>query len=321
MNALMTATDVGVLHAELLRLREEFLAAAEVYPTLYNEMLLSARPKTESDWADLFENVYDPNSYDGLLFIPGRDGHTCLSYYYDSRGYTTWASLASRGWRLVRDAARALGPAGVVKVAPTKLVGIEAWVGWLYESAAACPARLEHSVHRLGTEEDEGRDDPFAPLDEAGPYGDVWNVTIWRMDLNVFRFSARAIRCWLYPPASPQCVLPIDLSGLRAGSAVQLPPEEGEPPARPRWVQPSLFFGDDLVKRFKKTADSQIPILEVFERQGWEGPVENPWKDKPGGEKRFGDAVSELNERHVTPNLVRFGRDGFGRAVWQKVGQ
>jgi hypothetical protein len=82
--------------------------------------------------------------------------------------------------------------------------------------------------------------------------------------------------------------------------------------AAPRWDENSrsLWLGQVLIKKFTKPAPNQVIVLQAFEEERWPNRIFDPLK--PG---HIADVVKSLNRKHVTPNIIRFGRDGSGEGI------
>jgi hypothetical protein len=90
---------------------------------------------------------------------------------------------------------------------------------------------------------------------------------------------------------------------------------------KPHWHRKKreLWVGNQLIKRFTKTAKNQHLIMEVFEEEGWPPSIDDPF---PGGthqekRKRLNNAVDRLNHGHLLP-LLRFHTNGTGDGIrWE----
>lgn len=91
--------------------------------------------------------------------------------------------------------------------------------------------------------------------------------------------------------------------------------------ARPRWsaAERKLYVGERLIKSFVQPADNQEAVLGEFERQGWPPRINCPLQLEPGldPKRRRGDTVDSLNRNHLSPGILRFGRDGVGGIRWR----
>jgi len=102
--------------------------------------------------------------------------------------------------------------------------------------------------------------------------------------------------------------------------------ENGGSPAaattKPHWIsgRRELWFGDQLVKRFRVPARNQEWILEVLEEDGWPGFIDDPLPPSPDidSKARLHDAINRLNHKQTNP-LLRFHGNGNGKGVYWEV--
>jgi hypothetical protein len=90
---------------------------------------------------------------------------------------------------------------------------------------------------------------------------------------------------------------------------------------RPHWDRRTrtLFFGDRVVKRLRRTAPIAELILQAFEDQGWPFRIDDPlpaWRGH-NAKQRLHDSIQNLNRR-LGSRLLIFRGDGFGKGVcWE----
>ena len=99
--------------------------------------------------------------------------------------------------------------------------------------------------------------------------------------------------------------------------------QKSTPIVLPMWNPDAreLTMGGVLVKRFRTSATTQIPILEAFQRHGWKGSIANPFTRQRGErdpDERLHDGVFKLN-RHQTNSILHFERNGAGRVMWTRI--
>lgn len=93
---------------------------------------------------------------------------------------------------------------------------------------------------------------------------------------------------------------------------------------RPYWDGEALWFGSALIKRFKKPAENQRRALAAFQAEAFAHRIPNPFR---AGHTSLDSAVEtckrtaeNLNDDHVTPNVMRFGHARSGDYLcWQAV--
>jgi hypothetical protein len=118
-------------------------------------------------------------------------------------------------------------------------------------------------------------------------------------------------------------ILEHEIKWCRAAMLAARRPEGAGGPS-PRWypVVGELWFEDLLIKRFEKPAKNQRTLLGAFEELGWPPVMDDPLPGKAVGLKRsraerLKDAVDGLNQNHLTPGLLRFGRKGKDQVYWR----
>ncbi len=92
----------------------------------------------------------------------------------------------------------------------------------------------------------------------------------------------------------------------------------------PRWDKATrtLYFGDQIVKRFREPAANQEAVLSAFEEQGWTQIIDDPLPPvatESSPEMRLRNTIRRLNANQVNP-LIHFHGDGSGfRVLWEAV--
>ena len=99
-------------------------------------------------------------------------------------------------------------------------------------------------------------------------------------------------------------------------------PAEAAAANRPRWDADdgTLYFGQRIVKRFKRPAPNQAIILATFEEESWPGRIDDPLSPARGidAKRRLHDTIKWLN-RNVEWPLMHFSGDGTGEGVrWHR---
>jgi hypothetical protein len=83
----------------------------------------------------------------------------------------------------------------------------------------------------------------------------------------------------------------------------------------------SLYFGDEIVKRFKVPADNQKAILDAFEKQHWPEFIDNPLPSELGMNRKYRlhFTINRLNNNQQNKRIEFFG-DGTGMRIgWRAV--
>ncbi len=92
----------------------------------------------------------------------------------------------------------------------------------------------------------------------------------------------------------------------------------------PRWDRQSrtLYFGDQIVKRFREPAANQEAVLLAFEQEAWVQVIDDPLPPvavESSPEMRLRNTIRRLNLNQTTP-LIHFHGDGSGfRVIWEAV--
>ena len=122
---------------------------------------------------------------------------------------------------------------------------------------------------------------------------------------NVFAAAAEALEAWL-PSYWSHRIEPSNADG-----------------SHPRWDADSrtLWFGNTLVKKFKKNAYNQYILLEALEAAQWPRTITAPECFLTNFRTRRGirETVDGLNRRHAA-NAIRFHKLGV-EVSWEPVGQ
>lgn len=102
-------------------------------------------------------------------------------------------------------------------------------------------------------------------------------------------------------------------------------PAASKPPAilKPRYDkdQRTLWWGEQIIKRFYRAAPIAETILEAFEEEGWPWRIDDPLtplrtNDEPS---RLRNQIHALNQR-LDKKLIRFYLDGTGEGIcWEIV--
>lgn len=106
--------------------------------------------------------------------------------------------------------------------------------------------------------------------------------------------------------------------GARAAHPRFAPPG---PPAAPvpHWdpLTRALFWGGEVVKRFRTLARSQELVLAAFEECGWVPRIDDPLPRARGEDprQRLHDAIRRLNGNQLSAPGLRFFGDGTGEGV------
>jgi hypothetical protein len=91
--------------------------------------------------------------------------------------------------------------------------------------------------------------------------------------------------------------------------------------ARPRWdaLTRTLYFGDCIVKRFRRHSPNAELILQAFEEQGWPFRIDDPlpvWRGH-SQKRRLHESIQNLNRR-LGCRLLIFRGDGSGKGIrWE----
>ena len=128
---------------------------------------------------------------------------------------------------------------------------------------------------------------------------------------NVWALSAEAVSRWLPPKVDDFLA-----AWQEIGHALRAAREA----AIPHWDRKhfKLTYKGETVKQLNKGAGDQIVLLDLLEKARWSGSVDEPDDWKTGEDpKKFGRAVYQLNENHVTKELMHFAMDGVGAFTWR----
>lgn len=80
-----------------------------------------------------------------------------------------------------------------------------------------------------------------------------------------------------------------------------------------------LWYGDTLVKRFRRPASNQEAVLSTFQEESWSSRVDDPLPQQTGHDpkRRLHDTINALN-RNQKKNVIRFFGDGTGEGIcWE----
>jgi len=173
-----------------------------------------------------------------------------------------------------------------------------AWLQVLYDRASEWPTVSDTPAWMPMTRELVGKS-VKAKLVESG---DVWML------------SAEAISRWL-PPDVDDFMSTWKAVALTAQKASYVN-------EKPHWddAKSTLTYKGQVVKKFKQPAKNQKPVLAAFETAGWPSRIADPLPSNYHNPKRLGDTVDQLNQYHITPNLMHFGMDGENAGVLWKPG-
>jgi len=94
--------------------------------------------------------------------------------------------------------------------------------------------------------------------------------------------------------------------------------------AKPHWdaALRRLWFGNILVKEFRRIAPVAARILEAFEEEKWAEQIDDPLTPRPGREEksRLRNEIQALNRR-LDVNCIQFLMDGTGQGIrWKPAG-
>lgn len=89
----------------------------------------------------------------------------------------------------------------------------------------------------------------------------------------------------------------------------------------PRWdeMRHELWFGVELVKRYRLPSPNQTAILSAFQEESWPARIDDPLPPKVDQDpkRRLHDTIRNLNRSHRR-SLLRFSGDGSGQGViWE----
>ena len=92
--------------------------------------------------------------------------------------------------------------------------------------------------------------------------------------------------------------------------------------AHPRWNATSrtLFFGDQVIKRYRVPAAGQEAILNAFEEEDWPDCIDDPLPPHDGqdAKQRLHNIINALNRHHETSSSIHFSGNGNGQGIrWE----
>jgi len=140
---------------------------------------------------------------------------------------------------------------------------------------------------------------------------------------DVFRSSAESIKLWLNPQRADSFQMgywddntpPVYLPSISTEGA----PVVMEKRSRPRWDNDAktLYYGDVIIKKYKQPAAAQVECLQAFHIERWRKRIHMPLAPVQNQEpkRRLRLTVYELNQNHVTPDVIRFIARGLD-ALW-----
>lgn len=261
----------------------------------------------DGGWGDL----EDPTGHPGKeVFEPFPAGGRCGRY----------DSLARRAYDAVRGIAAAGGAADATGLDRYDWLSADqfGWVELMSHTASLYPASFRT------TREVSIYADPNAAI----PMPFVVTA-LGSSGYGIFTLSQMAVHFMLCPPRLFESPVPINLYGLvpaRLRPASEYPPAPAIDPSvqHPTWNDDTreLYWGNLLVKRFRKPAENQVEILAAFEKEGWPRVIPDPLGGKGDAvaAKRLGDTIFALNKGLEIPGIIRFERDGTGEGVrWERL--
>lgn len=135
-----------------------------------------------------------------------------------------------------------------------------------------------------------------------------------RSSTDLFTASAAFIGLCLEPSAV------LDLGSQDGPLELVLPPEV----LIPYWLPEAgrfgeLWFGDFLVRQFRKEPESQAVVLGAFQAANWPPEISNPFegnKDYSDPHEALRNAVDGLNGRHAAKGIIKFGTEDNRSKVW-----
>ncbi len=90
------------------------------------------------------------------------------------------------------------------------------------------------------------------------------------------------------------------------------------PPLAPRWDDQAcqLWWGKDLIKKFRRPAFNQELVLAALEEEGWPPRIDDPLPPTKfiDPKVRLHDTIKALNRHHVH-RIIRFVGDGRARGI------
>lgn len=132
-------------------------------------------------------------------------------------------------------------------------------------------------------------------------------------------------KCLLTPPPTPAFETddpPPPTKGNNGNNGNNEKKQPASAARKPNWIsgRRELWFGDQLVKRFRVPARNQEWILEVFEEDEWPECIDDPLPPSPDidPKSRLHDAINRLNHKQTNP-ILRFHGNGNGQGVYWEV--
>jgi len=354
------------LRSSLEDLRQQFLELAAPGISLNHAIFIAEPDDVNSDsWAAFIHanrgQVF-PEGWEHWEVSP--DGNDCGCFFGEGALLPLFRNLASSSYLVLREihAQASKGwpvPEGYRLTLPPNDEHFE-WLRVVHRTSDVNTPllRTDLSVWKL-PEGRQGWDD----LQE----GEMWehlpdgrryfaHPLMGKLRFNVFRSSAEAIRCWLFPEeivtvGGKLDYSPIALPSVNGGEADY---EESEEPyedeseagedgsenndgsGKPRWDGWRLWGGGVVIREYARPAEHQKTLLDAFEAANWDEKLADPFgiKEKERKEtegrlnptssmeywkKQRRDAVNRLNREQDRINFRCIG-DGYGVAWRWKSG-
>ena len=96
----------------------------------------------------------------------------------------------------------------------------------------------------------------------------------------------------------------------------------------PRWdaEMRNLWFGNDLIKRYRQRPGPQETVLEAFQKAGWPEAIADPllhdsMKKALDPRRRLRDTILALNKNHKKTSVIYFGTNGHSDLVYWNIGR
>jgi hypothetical protein len=347
-------TRYGGLRSELARVREEFVRASERAHGLHLDLIFTPQflPAPAEEW-ERFIRSESSSGWSSWQVFPDR--RIAARFHGDRTALDLYLRLAKTGlcllqeFRRLEDLGEGTPPGFRVRLSGS-YEGHFAWLMLIHRTAWML--RSAFLSFRVGIHGEPGAsEEDFIRAEAQNDH--LWGecgarllrrLTSHRLEYDVFRSSAEAIRLWLRPeewvshgfdsidPATgvpypavydPErmdivIVLPEELGQIKEpheNRAVETPAAQ----TKPRWDGRRLFLGGGLVKEYGVPAWTQCKILQAFEEAGWVDSIPDPLagrNDLPNS-KRLGDAITGLN-KSIGKRGITFHRDGTGKSVCWK---
>jgi len=342
------------LRFTLEELRQEFEYAAKQSPYFFYDWIIAPDKALSRKAWDAFQKG-NRSDEQWELWETFPDGNYCGRYFGEQRWLETFRRLGASGIRVLWEihdhlATHKCGGEDLRLTLP--IYGDHfAWLSLIHDTAGLATAILAYSAQPWHLPHDG--DDDWDTL-----VYDTWTTTDdgllipthpyhFSLRMNLFRSSAEAIYQWLHPGDA------VSFRDWTGDPPIQLPTaceedeyDEGQPQAeeeqveaddigvmvspespilKPRYDRErrSLYWGDKVIKEFKKPAQNQETILLAFEEEDWRPSILDPLPptENTTPEKKLDDTIHALNSLHSNKDLIRFGGDGTGKGIrWKYVG-